>query len=85
MCQTSSGKVPGRMVSTSSPQVIGCAAEAQHPDMPVTPGVTEMLKLALQALENMHEGAIEHRIALANQRDSRPAASFIAISAEASS
>ena len=36
---TDAGRVPGRMVTTSSPQLIGRPAALQHPDMPLMPGM----------------------------------------------
>ena len=60
---------PAATDSTSSPQVIGIAAAPQEPPMPVTPGHDRGREARLQPHEQMHERAVEQRIALAQQRD----------------
>ena len=66
---SSSGSVAGRTTSESSPQVIAVAAAPQAPQIEETPGTIVTGKPFAQADEEMHERAVEERIAFAEQRD----------------
>ena len=63
--RSSSGRVPISTVSTSSPQVIGTPVAVQQPDMPVMPGTTSTSARPCRRDMQMHEGAVEERITLA--------------------
>ena len=64
----SSSSVPGSTVRTSSPWTNGVRAWVQHPLMPETPGTTSLRYASAQPIEQIHRGAVEERIAFAQQR-----------------
>jgi hypothetical protein len=70
--RSASGMVPGSTVSTSSPQVIGMSVTVQAADMPVIAGTTRTGHVVAEPGVEVHEGAVEERVALAEHHDVLP-------------